>query len=187
MSLDKAIEHGKEKRKPYRGAKAVDATCRNHGSDKWCETNRRHKMRDKLDSVSIEDDLFPELTAEEKAANKAEAKRRMGMSIDKAIETLSDELSHIQHHLTEKGKDPEFYAELGQLATAMELGIAALKEKRSEVDHFRDATKMVYPCADCRWSPPSSGDGKPCCACEPDIPGLNCYERKETTENDQRI
>ena len=25
MSLDKAIEHGKEKRKPYRGAKAIDA------------------------------------------------------------------------------------------------------------------------------------------------------------------
>ena len=31
MSLDKAIEHGKEHRKPYRGAKAVDKTCRNHG------------------------------------------------------------------------------------------------------------------------------------------------------------
>lgn len=42
MSLDKAIEHGKEKRKPYRGAKAADATCRNHGSCKWCEMNRTH-------------------------------------------------------------------------------------------------------------------------------------------------
>ena len=50
-----------------------------------------------------------------------------------------------------------------------------------EVDHFRDATKKDYHCADCRWSPPSSCDGKPCCACEPDIPGLNCYERKEDT------
>ena len=75
MGLDKAIVHGKEKRKRYRGAKAIDATCRNHGSCAWCEANRRHKMRDKLDSVSIEDDLFPELTVEEKAANKAEAKR----------------------------------------------------------------------------------------------------------------
>ena len=45
MSLDKAIEHGKEYRKPYRGAKAVDATCRNHGSCKWCEANRRHGDR----------------------------------------------------------------------------------------------------------------------------------------------
>ncbi len=32
MSLDKAIEHKKEKRKPYCHAKAVDKTCRNHGS-----------------------------------------------------------------------------------------------------------------------------------------------------------
>ena len=32
MSLDKAIKHGKEHRKPYRGAKAVDKSCRNHGS-----------------------------------------------------------------------------------------------------------------------------------------------------------
>lgn len=47
MSLDKAIEHGKEKRHPYRGSKAIDATCRNHGSCKWCERNRTHKMRDK--------------------------------------------------------------------------------------------------------------------------------------------
>ena len=36
MSLDKAIEHGKEKRKQYYGAKAVDRTCRNHGSCDWC-------------------------------------------------------------------------------------------------------------------------------------------------------
>ena len=41
MSLDKAILHGKEKRKPYYGAKAVDPSCRNHGSDSWSETNRR--------------------------------------------------------------------------------------------------------------------------------------------------
>lgn len=47
MSLDKAIEHGKEKRKPYRGTKAIDGTCRNHGTCKWCENNRRFKFRDK--------------------------------------------------------------------------------------------------------------------------------------------
>ena len=27
MSLDKAIEHGKEKRKPYYGAQAIDCTA----------------------------------------------------------------------------------------------------------------------------------------------------------------
>lgn len=40
MSLDKAIEHGKEHRKQYRGAKAVDRTCRNHGECSWCKENR---------------------------------------------------------------------------------------------------------------------------------------------------
>ena len=44
MSLDKAIEHGKEKRKQYYGAKAVDRTCRNHGSCDWCKENRLHKF-----------------------------------------------------------------------------------------------------------------------------------------------
>ena len=47
MSLDKAIEHGKEKRKPYRGAKAIDYTCRNHGSCDWCRENRLHKFKKK--------------------------------------------------------------------------------------------------------------------------------------------
>ncbi|MBO5969275.1 MAG: hypothetical protein J6S14_12345 [Clostridia bacterium] len=40
MSLDKAIEHGKEHRKPYRGSKAIDKTCRNHGGCDWCKENR---------------------------------------------------------------------------------------------------------------------------------------------------
>lgn len=43
MSLDKAITHKKEYRKPYRGAKAVDHTCRNHGSCEYCKSNRLHK------------------------------------------------------------------------------------------------------------------------------------------------
>lgn len=43
MSLNKSIQSGKEHRKPYRGAKAVDETCRNHGSCEWCHGNRTHK------------------------------------------------------------------------------------------------------------------------------------------------
>lgn len=45
MSFHKAIEHGKEHRKEYHGAKAVDRTCRNHGSCKWCEDGRLHKYK----------------------------------------------------------------------------------------------------------------------------------------------
>ena len=43
MSLDKAIKSGKEHRKEYYGSKAFDCTCRNHGSCKWCEENRKIK------------------------------------------------------------------------------------------------------------------------------------------------
>lgn len=52
MSLNKAIEHKKEKRKPYRGAKAVDEHCRNHGGQKkswqccWCLGNRISKYKE---------------------------------------------------------------------------------------------------------------------------------------------
>lgn len=41
--LDKAIEHGKEHRKPYRGSKEFDRTCRNHGGCDWCKDNRLYR------------------------------------------------------------------------------------------------------------------------------------------------
>lgn len=47
MSLDKAIEHGKEKRKAYKDSKAIDPTCRNHGSCPWCEGNRTYSDKRK--------------------------------------------------------------------------------------------------------------------------------------------
>ena len=45
MSLNKAIESGKEHRKMYRGAKSIDPMCRNHGGCKWCEDGRLHKHK----------------------------------------------------------------------------------------------------------------------------------------------
>ena len=45
MSYNKAIEHGKVKRKPYKGAKAVDKTCRNHGDCEFCKGNRLYQRR----------------------------------------------------------------------------------------------------------------------------------------------
>ena len=53
MTLNKAIKHGKERRKPYQGAKAIDSTCRNHGGRiggsakqcKWCLGNRQHSSK----------------------------------------------------------------------------------------------------------------------------------------------
>lgn len=43
MGFEKAIEHGKTKRKPYRGSKRFDCSCRNHGTCEWCRENRMYK------------------------------------------------------------------------------------------------------------------------------------------------
>lgn len=60
MSLDKAIEHGKEHRKPYHVdrrnfAKSVSIQCRNHGSCIWCKGNRTYKWRKKLEKIDKEE------------------------------------------------------------------------------------------------------------------------------------
>ncbi len=43
MALNKAIEHNKEHRKPYRGSKCFDSSCRNHGSCDFCKGNRLYQ------------------------------------------------------------------------------------------------------------------------------------------------
>lgn len=67
MSLDKAIEHGKEHRKEYNGGKAIDKTCRNHGGCPWCEGNRKYKYLKKVQETVSEmiSDLEEELTKEQ--------------------------------------------------------------------------------------------------------------------------
>jgi len=54
MSHRKAIESGKERRKPWRGAKDWDHRCRNHGDCSWCEGNRTHRHR-RRDAGQIDD------------------------------------------------------------------------------------------------------------------------------------
>ena len=54
MSMDKAIIHGKEHRKPYHGAKAVDKTCRNHGSCEHCAAGRMHKFLRQLPADDVD-------------------------------------------------------------------------------------------------------------------------------------
>lgn len=51
MSLDKAIQHGKEHRKIYRNSKAIDSNCRNHGTCKWCQHNRMYQQLKELESA----------------------------------------------------------------------------------------------------------------------------------------
>ena len=62
MSLDKAIEHGKEKRKPYTGAKAVDCSCRNHGTCSWCFSNRTIQQQREEESFQQALDEFNKTT-----------------------------------------------------------------------------------------------------------------------------
>ena len=58
--LDKAIASGKERRKPYRGAKAIDRSRRNHGGCAWCESNRLHKYRAELARMKQEEKEYLE-------------------------------------------------------------------------------------------------------------------------------
>ena len=46
--LDKAIQSGKEHRKPYRGYKRFDKSCRNHGGCRYYLGNRLHKHYKRL-------------------------------------------------------------------------------------------------------------------------------------------
>ena len=50
MPLDKAIKHGKEKRRQYTEgtAKFHDRTCRNHGTCTYCQRNRTYAHRKAL-------------------------------------------------------------------------------------------------------------------------------------------
>lgn len=64
MSLDKAIKYGKEKRKPYRRAKAIDGTCRNHGSCEYCRDARLFFDRKKR--TAKDNELKEWLTMEQK-------------------------------------------------------------------------------------------------------------------------
>jgi len=75
--LDRAIEHGKEKRKKFYGAKAVACSCRNHGSCPWCEGNRLHKI--KVAKVAWEDELcfLDEFTPRNYTDEEEEALRKL--------------------------------------------------------------------------------------------------------------
>lgn len=58
MSLEKAIEYRKEKRKAYRGSKAFDYTCRNHGSCNYCESNRTIQSKRAKGRLEGQEDEF---------------------------------------------------------------------------------------------------------------------------------
>ena len=42
MSFDNKYPNRKDRRKPYRKAKAFDRSCRNHGACPYCESGRKY-------------------------------------------------------------------------------------------------------------------------------------------------
>ena len=59
MGLEKAIEHGKEHRKHYRGSKRFAWSCRNHNGCPWCEGNRMNSSKKREDEfkAKLNEDL----------------------------------------------------------------------------------------------------------------------------------
>lgn len=55
MSLNKAIKHGKEHRRPYRGIQECFADCRPHGGCSFSLSNRMHSTRKRL--LACEQDI----------------------------------------------------------------------------------------------------------------------------------
>lgn len=58
MSLDKAIEHGKEKRKPYTDSRAIFGSCRNHGKCVWCERGRLYRSNRLIEKCKQDIDIY---------------------------------------------------------------------------------------------------------------------------------
>lgn len=51
MSLERAIEHGKEHRKPYYRSARFDRSCRPHGGCPYCLRNREYgKVKREFDA-----------------------------------------------------------------------------------------------------------------------------------------
>ena len=56
--MDKSIERGKEKRSKYRGAKACDSSCRNHGDCSWCSNNRLYRDKKRKAAAEYKEELW---------------------------------------------------------------------------------------------------------------------------------
>ena len=66
MGLEKAIIHGKERRRPYRGTRAFDRQCRNHGSCTYCMSGRLYQRSKALGAAENRmNDYFNEKTDKE--------------------------------------------------------------------------------------------------------------------------
>lgn len=120
MSLDKAIEHHKEKRKPYRGAKAIDCTCRNHGSCPWCRENRTHRFRDKgNDAMRVETTYYSFDEKEFDSKEKCLAYEALVQDKFKSVVFLDDDFDRMNY------EDPAYTAEYAMYVKILDVEKAA--------------------------------------------------------------
>jgi hypothetical protein len=57
MSLEQAINHGKERRKPYYKSGRFDKTCRNHGSCPYCQKKRTAARRRQEEAAKAREEV----------------------------------------------------------------------------------------------------------------------------------
>lgn len=132
MSLDKAIEYGKEHRKPYRGTKSYDCTCRNHGSCEWCRQNRQHKFRDKKgdDTMRIETKYFADDDTEFESEEECRAYEQFQKDCMGAVAIFDDDMNYMDSPTLEEIESYAFYIFIRSGAKAESL-FSWLKEQIS--------------------------------------------------------
>lgn len=112
MSLNKAIQHGKEKRKPYRGCKSFDPACRNHGEDDWSKSNRtiqtqrrkqqsEAKIKEAMNKPAITNREWLESLSDEELAETILGAFQIFMMIDRTIGTKENDsrADSLQKHI----------------------------------------------------------------------------------------
>lgn len=105
------------------------------------------------------------------AADAIEQLRREQLHADCVMGKMGDKLSQLERRLCEWcGVCPEDK----QNVWDCEIAFPELQVPEVSIE------PPTYPCADCVHYPPSSTDGKPCCACDPANPLTNCHETRET-------
>ena len=67
MSLDKAIAHDKEHRRPYYKSGRFDPSCRPGGDCPACESNRRHAQRQREAAAEATREDVPSITIDSAA------------------------------------------------------------------------------------------------------------------------
>ena len=97
MSLNKAIEHGKEKRDPVI---SPDSWCRNNGGCSWCLSNRMHSTRKR---ELIAEEKLKEAEAEMNCKVKCARKKRKTIHTERLLlrEMTRDDFADYFNHLIE--------------------------------------------------------------------------------------